>query len=105
MSRLEFDLHVDSDHPSLEGHFPGNPLVPGVLLIDRVQQALRRLTDRELMQLKQVKFTSALRPGETARGLLDADGARLSFRVLVRRGDCMVLIAEGAGTLSVEAPA
>jgi 3-hydroxymyristoyl/3-hydroxydecanoyl-(acyl carrier protein) dehydratase len=105
MSRREFDLHVDSDHPSLEGHFPGNPVVPGVLLIDRVQQALRRLTDRELIQLKQVKFTSALRPGETARGLLDVEGPRLSFRILVRRGGDVVLIAEGVGTLSVEPPA
>ncbi|HEX9721259.1 MAG TPA: hypothetical protein VGA59_16185 [Ramlibacter sp.] len=105
MSRLEFDLRVDSDHPSLEGHFPGNPVVPGVLLIDRVQQALCRLTGRELVQLKQVKFASALRPGEAAQVLLDMDGERVSFRISARRGDAAPLVAEGVGILSAEAPA
>jgi 3-hydroxyacyl-[acyl-carrier-protein] dehydratase len=104
MSRLEFDLRVDSDHPSLEGHFPRNAVVPGVLLIDHVQQALRRLVGRELTQLKQVKFTLALHPGETARGLLDVDGARVSFQITARRGEAVMRVAEGVGTLSAEAP-
>jgi 3-hydroxymyristoyl/3-hydroxydecanoyl-(acyl carrier protein) dehydratase len=104
MTRLEFDLRVDSDHPSLAGHFPGDPVVPGVLLIDRMQQALLRLTGRELVQLKQVKFTSALRPGEAARGLLDVDGARLSFRINAQRGDAVLGVAEGIGILSAKAP-
>lgn len=105
MNHLAFDLRVDSGHPSLEGHFPGNPVVPGVLLVDHVQQALLRLTGRELTQLQHVKFTSALRPGETAVGSLDVDGSRVSFRIVARRGEATVPIAEGIGTLSAEVPA
>ena len=37
MSLLEFS--IDSEHPSIPGHFPGNPIVPGAVVIDRVIKA------------------------------------------------------------------
>ena len=36
MRRLDFEVRVAADHPSLQGHFPGNPIVPGVVLLDTV---------------------------------------------------------------------
>jgi 3-hydroxymyristoyl/3-hydroxydecanoyl-(acyl carrier protein) dehydratase len=32
---------VPEDHPALPGHFPGRPIVPGVLLLDQVIEAAR----------------------------------------------------------------
>ena len=37
---------VAPDHPSLPGHFPGRPLVPGVVLLDRVLEAIEAATAR-----------------------------------------------------------
>lgn len=34
------DLVIPPDHPALPGHFPGNPLVPGVLILAHVLAAL-----------------------------------------------------------------
>ena len=35
---------IPDDHPSLPGHFPGHPVVPGVVLLDRVLQAIEQVT-------------------------------------------------------------
>lgn len=79
------DFVVFADHPALPGHFPGNPLVPGVVLLDRVLDAVEQTHGEiEALRLPQVKFLQPLRPGEAARVELEAldDGARWRFRVL-----------------------
>ena len=37
-------MQIAATHPALPGHFPGNPIVPGVVLLDMVVQALPRHT-------------------------------------------------------------
>ena len=101
MSRMAFEFCVPVLHPCLPGHFPGQPIVPGVLLVDHVLQAIEQLTGQDLRYLEHVKFTSPLRPGETAQAWCEADGARVSFRVMVQRGDQSIAIAEGAGRASL----
>jgi 3-hydroxyacyl-[acyl-carrier-protein] dehydratase len=99
MSRLEFEFSVPAGHPSLPGHFPGNPVVPGVLLLDRVLQALEQSTGRSVTRLQQVRFVSTLLPGELAHGYWDVADSRASFRVSVQRGGGEMKVAEGAGTV------
>ena len=83
---------VDAAHPSLPGHFPGHPIVPGVVLLDRVVEAIEAAHGPlAAMRLPQVKFLQPLLPGETARIELDGDAPRWRFRVL--RGD--TLLASG----------
>ena len=38
---FEVSRTISANHPSLPGHFPGAPLVPGVLILDEVLAALR----------------------------------------------------------------
>jgi 3-hydroxyacyl-[acyl-carrier-protein] dehydratase len=100
MNSMEFDFQIGMDHPSLPGHFPGRPLVPGVLMLDHVLQALSRLTGHDVGGLRQVKFMSALLPGEHAHGSCEVEGLRVSFRVLTRRQGAHVVVAEGAASLA-----
>ena len=54
---------IHADHPSLPGHFPGAPLVPGVIILDEVVAALdewRR--DSQLSGIRSVKFLAPLKP-------------------------------------------
>ena len=54
---------VGEDHPSLPGHFPGRPIVPGVVLLDRALRLI--LGERCPTGLPAVKFTAPVRPGQT----------------------------------------
>ena len=77
------DFTIPADHPSLPGHFPGRPLVPGVVVLERVVEAIES-THGALrpLRLPQVKFLQPLLPGETARIELDGEPPRWRFRVL-----------------------
>lgn len=61
--RMSFTL--PHDHPSLPGHFPGQPLVPAVVLIDHATAAARAaFALGPLAAILRAKFLSPVRPGE-----------------------------------------
>ena len=74
---------IRPDHPSLPGHFPGRPVVPGVVVLDRVIEAIEaRHGPLGAMRLPQVKFVQPLLPGEVADIAIDeGDAGRWRFRV------------------------
>jgi 3-hydroxymyristoyl/3-hydroxydecanoyl-(acyl carrier protein) dehydratase len=77
----ETTLRIDANHPSLPGHFPGQPLVPGVLLLDRVLCEAERWLGRPLSAaaLPQAKFTAPLSPDATAHLSLKLEDNNLRF--------------------------
>jgi len=77
-------LRVDPDHPALPGHFPGRPVVPGVVLLEAVLEAAAELLGHEpvVAQLAQAKFLAPLLPGQDANIELAWHGDALDFRVL-----------------------
>lgn len=87
MSVVEFV--VEASHPSLAGHFPGRPIVPGVVLLDRVVEAIEAAHGPlAALRLPQVKFLQPLLPGEAARVELEGAAPRWRFRVL--RGQALL---------------
>lgn len=88
---------VPASHPSLPGHFPGTPVVPGVVVLDLVLQAAESWTQGPvpLSGIKQVKFHAPLLPGQRADVTLEAAADALRFQVT--RGE--QLIAQGTFTL------
>jgi 3-hydroxyacyl-[acyl-carrier-protein] dehydratase len=60
---FEVRCAISADHPSLPGHFPDAPLVPGVLILDEVRAALLDWQkDSELAAIRTVKFLQPLKP-------------------------------------------
>ena len=58
------DIVVPATHPSLSGHFPGNPVVPAVVLLDEILAAIRTRGDFELRSIPSAKFLLPVRPDE-----------------------------------------
>ncbi|MBH0200458.1 MAG: hypothetical protein HP497_13780 [Nitrospira sp.] len=73
----ERTVSIRHDHPSLAGHFPGHPVVPGVVLLDEVLSIVREASGaaQSVTGLPLVKFSSPLRPGEVVTIHVDLDGA------------------------------
>lgn len=89
---------IPHDHPCLPGHFPGRPIVPGVVVLDRVLAAIEAGHGGALgaLRMPQVKFAQPLLPGEEARIELEAlpDIAPPRWRFRVLRDDALLASGE-----------
>ena len=57
---------IPADHPSLAGHFPGAPVVPGVVILDEVAAALAEWRSGcQLTGVRAVKFLLPLKPEQS----------------------------------------
>ncbi|MGA7181466.1 MAG: hypothetical protein WBX11_18040 [Thiobacillaceae bacterium] len=71
MSEHVMPLPIPADHPAYAGHFPGRPILPGVVLLDAALHALVEWQGMQATpgmpgsaQLKSAKFHSPVQPGE-----------------------------------------
>ncbi|MFD0738720.1 hypothetical protein ACFQZQ_05445 [Lysobacter koreensis] len=89
---------IAPDHPCLPGHFPGRPLVPGVVLLEQVLEAIEAgHGPLGALRLPQVKFLQPLLPGEPARvelRPLATPGAAPRWRFQVLRDDTLLASGE-----------
>lgn len=97
------EYKIRGDEPFLRGHFPGEPIFPGVLLVEAAAQlagvvaqsdpAIPPMAGLKLAALRQVKILGAAKPGQT----LD-----LEARVIGRMGNLVQAQAEArAGNVVV----
>jgi 3-hydroxymyristoyl/3-hydroxydecanoyl-(acyl carrier protein) dehydratase len=84
------EMHqIESLHPSLPGHFPGNPIVPGVLILQRVLKVAARSFGATVSDVAVAKFHAQLKPDEPFRIVLERSANdAVQFRVL--RGETLI---------------
>jgi 3-hydroxymyristoyl/3-hydroxydecanoyl-(acyl carrier protein) dehydratase len=87
---------VPATHPSLPGHFPGQPVVPGVVLLDHIAACLERAGAGRFKRIPAVKFLSPLLPEQIAELHILLDGQRARFRVTRDEG----ILVSGEGELA-----
>lgn len=76
-------MEAPLDHPAYAGHFPVRPLLPGVVLLERVIEEAARQSGCRLrtLELPWVKFLTPLAPGDRASIDLRSESGTLHFEV------------------------
>ena len=114
MERIVGIKQVSANEHFFEGHFPGAPVMPGVLVIEALAQcgailALREIEDRDqklvlFTGIKEARFRRPVVPGDTL--VLEVTALRIGSRVQRMRGEAKVdgQIAADAEIMSIVAP-
>lgn len=98
--------NVSINESYFQGHFPGKPILPGVLIIEAMAQTgglllLREVTDRE----KKLLYFVAVDDARFRRPVVPGEQLRLEMNVLSWRGNFCKLAGKGTvnGELAAEA--
>ncbi|PKN52609.1 MAG: hypothetical protein CVU55_05060 [Deltaproteobacteria bacterium HGW-Deltaproteobacteria-13] len=90
-NHIEALADAPADSPWFSGHFPGEPILPGIALVNIVEQAIIRDAQAkgtcvQLQSLRRVRFTQPVRPGETLSVIVTGEEAGgdilFSFKVI-----------------------
>lgn len=62
------EIHLNPSHPVFEGHFPDNPIAPGVCMIQITKDLTETIVGKKLFLIRasNVKFTALINPYENS---------------------------------------
>lgn len=84
------DLVFPADHPTAAGHFPGNPIMPGALLLDAIVLTVSRGAGAPSVAIQSAKFLRPVRPGDRLRVQWENKGADTHFSCALAAGEIAV---------------
>ncbi len=64
---MPFDFLIPGQHPTLPGHFPGQPIIPAALLLDELSKTLEQHTGQHFCAAKQIRFIAPVLPSQVIR--------------------------------------
>ncbi|MBP7781042.1 MAG: hypothetical protein KA051_02815 [Paludibacteraceae bacterium] len=89
-----FLVRLNTEHPIFNGHFPGNPISPGVCNIQMIKECAERIMGCQLRldNIKQCKFSNLIIPSSELRitisiRLQQIEGDRIKLHGIISTGD------------------
>ena len=85
---------LPADHPAAQGHFPGNPIIPGAVLLSESVRMIEAALGRSLSPLRiaRAKFPHPARPGDQLQVTFNDTPGSIRFECAV--GGTTVLTGE-----------
>jgi 3-hydroxyacyl-[acyl-carrier-protein] dehydratase len=74
-SKYKAVILINEKHDVFNGHFPGNPIMPGVCMMQIIKELTEQITASSLFMqsLSNVKFMALINPFQTPELLLELD--------------------------------
>ncbi|MCW3481211.1 beta-hydroxyacyl-ACP dehydratase [Neisseriaceae bacterium JH1-16] len=91
-------LSISADHPAYAGHFPGSPVLPGVVLLDHAVLAIEEACQLQLGGVLLAKFHRPVSPGQALRLEFRQDQSAVAFAVFHQQDK----VADGRFAIAVE---
>jgi len=87
------EIELDASHPVFKGHFPGNPILPGVCTVQIIRELLEQWLQKSLYMTKagNIKYLGFINP---------VTMPLLTFQVNIKQGDSLIISCNA----SVSAP-
>jgi 3-hydroxyacyl-[acyl-carrier-protein] dehydratase len=97
MDIISAQVVLDSSHPIFRGHFPGNPILPGVCTVQIIKEILEKATGRNLMLNKagSIKYQGFINPAVTPELRFDLNVKELE----PERVSCSATVSAGGNAL------
>lgn len=93
---IEVNFRIPESYPYFEGHFPDNPIVPGVVQVGWSLAAVRDLAEAENVAITRYRFLEPILPGQSVSLKIEAKGDRFACQtrvdgILVSKGTIRIL--------------
>jgi 3-hydroxymyristoyl/3-hydroxydecanoyl-(acyl carrier protein) dehydratase len=77
---ITFDFTILDNHPCLVGHFPGNPIVPGAIIMDGIINGIKNKINKiTIINILNVKFLEVLKANVLVRVEIQQNQTLLKF--------------------------
>lgn len=85
-----YELHIPGDLAHFSGHFPGLPILPGIVQVDWAIRLMREsfgVSDERFVAIKGLKFSSPLLPDDKATLTIDFQPNRQRMLFTLQSGE------------------